>query len=147
MTKNMFLFIVEQPSSFLFKIKICSRRCSTRYLKNEVQQRINGKKRTSIKRLKENTLGCFEFFLLHTLDCMPCLLDVYQLPAWLIDLFNNTLPSFVSSCLSFFLSPSTSSIQQTSITYTLNFSNKFFLCMSRGNMACGVSFGEDLMCI
>jgi hypothetical protein len=55
----------------LFKTKICTGGCSTRYLGDEVQQRVNKKKRASIKRLKEKTLRCLEFFLLYTLDYVP----------------------------------------------------------------------------
>jgi hypothetical protein len=62
-----------RPSSSLFKTKIYTRKCSTRYL-GDVQQRVNEKKKASIKILKEKTLGCFEFFLLYTLDCVPGLL-------------------------------------------------------------------------
>jgi hypothetical protein len=43
-------------------------------LVTQVQQRIIIIKRASIKRLKEKTLGCFEFFLLYTLDYVPGLL-------------------------------------------------------------------------
>jgi hypothetical protein len=61
------------------------------------------KTRASIKRLKEKTLGCFQFFLLYTLDYMPVLLAGCRSSAWPTDLFDNALPSSVSSCLSFFL--------------------------------------------
>ncbi len=103
-----------RPSSSLFKTKIYTRKCSTRYL-GDVQQRVNEKKKASIKILKEKTLGCFEFFLLYTLDCVPGLLVGRQSSAWMTNLFYIALPSYVSSCLSFFMSPSTLSIQQTSI--------------------------------
>ncbi len=55
--------------------------------------------------MKEKTLRCFEFFLLYTLDCMPGLFASRWSSAWLTDLSHNALPSSVSSCLSFFLSP------------------------------------------
>ncbi len=61
----------------------------------------------------EKTLGCFEFFFLHTLACVPGLLADRRSSTFLTDLSVNAHPSFVSSCLSFFLSPSTLSIHQT----------------------------------
>jgi hypothetical protein len=46
---------------------------------------------------------------------VPGLLVGRQSSAWMTNLFYIALPSYVSSCLSFFMSPSTLSIQQTSI--------------------------------
>jgi hypothetical protein len=59
---------------FFLKQKICIGRCLASYLGDEVQKSVNEKKRASIKRLKEKTLKCFEFFFLYTLNSMPSLL-------------------------------------------------------------------------
>ncbi len=121
-----------RPSSSLFKTKTCVGRCLARYSGGKVHKRVNEKKGASIKRLKEKTLGCFGFFLLYTLDCMPGLLAGRQSSALLTRLSDNAHPSSVSSFISFFLSTSTLSIQQTFITDTLESLCCFSLLTQKG---------------